>query len=213
MRTVQGHTAARGVRPTSPASGEQPVAGGSGNEQSLGETVRRLRSERQLSVRTLANRAGFSPSFISQVERNQASPSIASLERLAGALGVTLGQFFRDSTEEPEAVTRAAGRQRLTSWWSRARVEALSPMHAGRRFEAVMITLAAGGSSGKRPHAQRGEEFVIVFEGEVRLTLGSTRYVLGRGDTVSFEASTPRRWENPARTPARLVIVSSRLTH
>ena len=74
-------------------------------EQSLGEEERQLRTARNISVRTLAARTGFSPSFVSQVELNQASPSIRSLERLDGALDLTLGDFFR----EPGTGTAAAG--------------------------------------------------------------------------------------------------------
>lgn len=179
-------------------------------EQGLGELLRQLRSERNLSVRTLATRAGFSPSFISQVELNQASPSIASLERLAAALGVTLGGFFREPAASGPAITRAGKRRPLTSWWSRARIEPLTPMGVGQPFEAMMITIAAGGSSGKRPHAHPGHQFAIVFEGELRLTLGDEVQTLVRGDGVTFDAATAHRWENPGRRPARLVIVSSR---
>lgn len=181
-----------------------------GAEQNLGAIVRRLRTERELSVRTLASRAGFSPSFISQVELNQASPSIGSLERLAGALGVSLGDFFRDPGAGARPVTRAARRRHLTSWWSRARIEALSPMGAGRRFEAVMVTLGVGSSSGKRPHAHAGEALAIVFDGAVRLTLDGQVLRLVAGDAVSLDLGTPPLWENPGRRPVRLVIVSTR---
>ena len=69
-------------------------------------------------MRTLASRAGFSPSVISQVELNRASPSIGSLERIVSALGVTLSEFFRDPGVETTTVSRLDKRQRLTSWWS-----------------------------------------------------------------------------------------------
>jgi transcriptional regulator with XRE-family HTH domain len=181
-----------------------------GGEQNLGDIVRRLRTAHGLSVRTLASRAGFSPSFISQVEHNQASPSIASLQRLADALGVSLGDFFRDPVGGARPVTRATRRRRLTSWWSRARIEALSPMGAARGFEAVMVTLGAGGSSGKRPHAHAGQALAIVFDGAVRLTLGAEVLRLVAGDAVSLDPGTPHLWENPGRKPVRLVLVSTR---
>jgi quercetin dioxygenase-like cupin family protein len=75
----------------------------------------------------------------------------------------------------------------------------------------MLITIAAGGSSGKRPHAHPGHQFAIVFDGELRLTLGDEVQVLARGDGVTFDADTPHRWENSRRKPARLVIVSSRV--
>lgn len=185
------------------------VKAASSVEENVGEAVRRLRSDRSLSVRTLAGRSGFSPSFISQIELNQASPSIASLERLAAALGVTLGDFFRGPDAPATAVTRAARRRRLTSWWSRARIEALSPMTAGRRFEAVLITIAPGGASGKRPYGRSGEHFAFVLEGAARLTLGLAVHDLAVGDAVTFNAATPHLWENAGTQRTRLVIVSS----
>jgi transcriptional regulator with XRE-family HTH domain len=171
--------------------------------------LRQLRVERNLSVRTLATRAGFSPSFVSQVELNQASPSIASLERLAATLGVTLGNFFREPAATGPRITRAGKRQPLTSWWSRARIEPLTPMGPGQPFEAMLVTIAAGGASGKRPHAHPGHQFALVFDGEVHLTLGDEVQMLARGDGVTFRTDTPHRWENRSGKPARLVLVSS----
>lgn len=181
-------------------------------ERDLGELVRQFRLERNQSVRTLAARAGFAPSFISQVELNQASPSIASLERIAVALGITLGEFFPVGPAGAPAITRAGKRRPLTSWWSRARIEALTAPGPGRPFEVLMITIAAGGSSGKRPHAHPASQFAIVFDGQLQLTLGEDVQTLVRGDSVTVDASTPRLWENPGKTPARLVLVSSRST-
>jgi transcriptional regulator with XRE-family HTH domain len=178
------------------------------SEQRLGELVRELRTRQGLSLRTLASRAGFSPSFVSQIERGQASPSIASLERLAHALGVTLGDFFRPPATA--IVTRTGERAELTSAWSHAQIEALGPTGPGHVFAPMMITLAPGGQSGGRPYSHGGDEFAIVFEGEVRLTLGEETYQLTRGDAATFPAEIPHRWENAGADPARIVVVSAR---
>jgi transcriptional regulator with XRE-family HTH domain len=200
MKQASDTASARGLLPVGRA------------EQGLGELLRQLRTERSFSVRTLATRAGFSPSFVSQVELSQASPSIASLERLAAALGVTLGDFFREPAGSGPAITRSGKRRPLTSWWSRARIEPLTPPGAGRPFEVMLITIAAGGSSGKRLHAHPGHQFAIVLDGQLRLTLGDGVQLLARGDGVTFDADTPHRWENSGTRPAQLIIVSSRST-
>jgi transcriptional regulator with XRE-family HTH domain len=182
-------------------------------EQNLGERLRQLRTERNISVRTLAMRTGFSASFVSQVELNQASPSISSLERLAGALGVTLGDFFQEpGGASPVAVTRSGKRRPLTSWWSHAQLEALTPTGTRRRLEAVLITIAGGGSSGKRPHPNPRHQFAVVFQGEVHLTLEKDDQRLTRGDSVTIAASTPHRWQNLTENSAKLIIVSVRAT-
>lgn len=76
-----------------------------------------------------------------------------------------------------------------------------------------MITLAPGRRSGKAPARHPGEEFALVFDGEVALTLDQDVYVLRRGDTASFASETPHLWENPGPAAAQIVIVSPRFTH
>jgi transcriptional regulator with XRE-family HTH domain len=76
-------------------------------------------------LRTFAEASSFSPSFLSQVENGQASPSISSMERIAAALGVTLWQFFQAAEERRANVVHSADRSRLNLEWSFAQIEAL----------------------------------------------------------------------------------------
>lgn len=179
-------------------------------EHRIGMTIRALRGERRLSVRTLAARAEFSPSFISQVENGQVSPSIASLERIAGALDVSLAEFFLPPAAEV-TVVRAAQRADYTSAWSLAEVSMLGSVGPRSLLEPMMITLDPGGRSGSQPESHPGEEFAFIFEGEVTLTLGDTLYQLASGDAITFQADTSHHWENTGSATARIVIVSARL--
>jgi transcriptional regulator with XRE-family HTH domain len=129
----------------------------------VGERLRQFRTDRGLSVGTLATKAGFSPSFISQVERGQVSPSIASLERIAAVLGITLGGFFTEPPPGPVAVVRTVDRQVLTSARSRAKFEALGPTGGAQTLAPIMMTLA-GGRSGTRLHEARSEQFALVCD-------------------------------------------------
>jgi len=175
----------------------------------VGELLRDLRERRRLSVRTLAAKAGFSPSFISQVENGLASPSIASLEKIAAALDVTLAEFFKSGESRSSAVVRAEQRPRIESGWSRAGIESLGA-DGGSRLEPVLITLRASGSSGKRTHTLPREQFAFVISGEVTLLLDGTEQVLTRGDAVTIAPSSPFRWVNSSGSPAQLLVVSSR---
>jgi transcriptional regulator with XRE-family HTH domain len=181
-------------------------------EQTVGEAVRQFRENQRLSVRTLASKAGFSPSFISQVENGQASPSINSLERIANCLGVTLGEFFNALEPREGAVTRASDRRQLTSGWSKARLESLGPSGSGVAMEPVLVTLAAGGSSGKTPCAQTHEEFAFVLDGRVTLTIEGDEFLLAGGDSATIPAGRSRKLQNRGTTPARIIIVSARNT-
>ena len=177
-------------------------------EQQVGDHLRDVRTRQGMSVRALAARAGCSPSFISQVEHGQASPSISSLERLVQALGMTLGDFFRENS--PPAVVRSHERTALSRSWSRAQIEALAPLGAGGALEPLLITLEPGGQSDGQRYAPGGDEFAFVFEGDVQLTVGETVYRLSRGDAASFSGESPPRWENVGREPARIVVVGAR---
>lgn len=179
-------------------------------QQAVGLHVRELRTAAGLSLRALAERTEFSPSFISQVENGQVSPSIASMERIAAALGVTLGEFFSAASRGVSGVVvRAAERTVLSSSWSAATVEALSPMADQRGLEPVLITLEPRGRSGKHPAPHAAEEFAFVLEGEVTLTLGPDRHQLAAGDAVTILPRELRLWENEGRVAARVLVVAA----
>lgn len=184
------------------------------SEHRVGGTIRALRAGKDMSVRTLAARSGFSPSFLSQVEHGQASPSIASLEKIAAALDVTLSEFFAHAPNMLGApsitIVRASDRLEITSEWSRATLAALGPTGPGHALEPVLLTLEPGGRTGARPAEHEGQEFAIVWEGVVRLTLGDTTHLLTVGDAVTLTSTTPHGWENAGHTQARILLVGIR---
>jgi transcriptional regulator with XRE-family HTH domain len=179
-------------------------------QHAVGEWVRRIRTEGRMTVRALAARTDFSPSFISQVENGVVSPSIASMEKIANALGVTLGEFFAAAAEgDAGLIVRAEDRLQMTSMWSSGQIEALAPV-TGMRMEPVLITLEPGGRSGKHPNAHGSAQFAFVIAGEPTLTLGPEEHVLRAGDAVTIRPQELRRWENRGRSVAKILIVSAR---
>ncbi len=178
-------------------------------EQQVGEAIRRLREGQRLSVRTLASKCGVSASFVSQVELNQASPSLASLERIAHGLGVTVGQFFQAAEPAAPALIRASQRPMLRSEWSRSLIESVgSGLDA--RLEVLLITMRPGGTSGGRLHSNETPLFAIVFDGKVSLELTSGSQLLGRGDAVTIPPGTLHRWENKNAHAVQILKVSAR---
>jgi quercetin dioxygenase-like cupin family protein len=134
---------------------------------------------------------------MSQVENGQVSPSISSMQKIATAVGVTLGDFFGAVTGgEGGLIVRVAKRPGLSSAWSNAEIEALSVLGPLARVEAMLMTLRPGGRSGKRPYAYPREEFAFVIQGEVILTLGPEEYRLRRGDAATILPGELRLWRN-----------------
>jgi transcriptional regulator with XRE-family HTH domain len=178
-------------------------------QEVIGRHVRQLRARAGFSARALGARTGFSASFISQMENGLVSPSIGSMQKIAAALGVTLGEFFTAAGEGATGtIVRARDRTRFESNWSSAELQLLG---ASRRLEAVLITLEPGGRSGKHPASGHDrEEFAFVLKGPLVLTLGPDRHVLRTGDSVIFLPGELRLWENPGRASGRLMLVTLR---
>ena len=172
---------------------------------SLGARLRGLRKERALSQRELADLADLSPNAISLIERDEISPSVATLQRLAAALGVKMSYFFESATvarilhfrPNQRPVVRGAG---LT-------IEGLGARLDGQQMEPFFITLASRADMGTGQVVHTGHEFVCCLAGRVRYEIDGTAYLLEPGDFLLFEANLPHRWGNPGDEDARLLLV------
>lgn len=173
----------------------------------VGEWIRRLREQRNMTLRGLAEQTGFSPSFLSQVETGQASPSISSMERIATALGVTLGQFFHAAEGTVRPIVRESDRPRLSSQWSKAEIEGLGSGDPGVRLDPTLVTLEPGATSGNDAHSSTRDQFAFVLEGEVTLTHGQTDHVMTVGDAATIRSGVPKRWRNDSAQRSRILIV------
>jgi transcriptional regulator with XRE-family HTH domain len=180
--------------------------------ENLGQSLRRLREDRRISLKVLAEQTGFSSSFLSQVENGQASPSISSMERIATALGVTLSQFFNHAEASRGSVVRGGDRACLNLEWSLAEIESAGALDRGSQLYAFLVKLRVGGLSGKHARPSTNDEFAFVYNGEVILTLGETDHLLAPGDSAVIPAGVNRRWRNESPGPVQILIVSAR-TH
>jgi transcriptional regulator with XRE-family HTH domain len=176
----------------------------------VGASVRELRVARQLTLQELAGSAGLSVGHLSQVERGLSSPSVDALRRIAQALGVTIGWFFRvpparEAGNEGAYIVRAGARRRLL-FDSGITDELLSP-HLGGRLEAILSRFAPGSSSGPEPYTHRGEEVGVVVEGALELWIDGELFELRVGDSFAFPSTKPHRYRNPTDREAVVVWV------
>jgi transcriptional regulator with XRE-family HTH domain len=178
----------------------------------IGPILKSLRTRAGMSLRTLAARVGFSASFLSQLEKGQVSPSIASLGRIAGELGVTLAELFHSAHAPAQAVVRGASRPAFTSEWSRARIESLTSPATGGVLEALAVTIAPSGTSGRHLTTHVQPQFAYQLRGTLTLFIGEERMALKPGDTVGIRAGTPHRWQNDSRRDAQVLLVFGRVS-
>ncbi|MDP9426713.1 MAG: helix-turn-helix domain-containing protein [Actinomycetota bacterium] len=183
--------------------GQRTVAG------RIGTRVRELRRERGLSVRTLAGRTGFSPSFISQMEAEAVSPSIASLGKVAEELGVSLGQFFSSLESAPREVVRREERPEYESGWSKSKISLVADDAPGRKLSAVEISVEPGDTSGRRAAFAKQEAMVLLLSGKLVVGLEGREEDLFEGDSVYVSEGTKLSWENPGFEEATFVMVAT----
>jgi transcriptional regulator with XRE-family HTH domain len=173
---------------------------------SLGVKLRELRKERNLSQRDLAAQAGISPNAISLIERDEISPSVATLQRLAAALKVKMSYFFEDDNPQASVIhIKASERPSLTS-------RGLMIAGLGRRLreqelEPFFVAMAPEAESGRQPVIHSGHEFVCCLCGTVEYEIDGNIYQLQAGDFLLFEAELPHHWRNPSAEKTELLLI------
>ena len=177
-------------------------------EQTLGNSLRYLREQQGISLRALAERTDFSASFLSQIENGQCSPSISSMEKIANALGVTLGQFFLSANQQVATIVRASDRSHMSLDWSRAEIASLGSLNSPSQFRASMLIIKPAGLTGKTATPSISDEFAMVFEGKVILKLQDSEQVMERGDSVTLVAGAARQWRNESDAMAEILVIS-----
>ena len=140
----------------------------------IGDKIKRMRIEKGLTQEELANRCELSKGFISQLENDLTSPSIATLIDILEILGTNLKEFFSDDRDEKITYTyedmfeTENEELKYSLMW-------LVPNAQKNMMEPIMITLKPGGQYLEEdPH--EGEEFGFVLSGNITLHLGDTKH-------------------------------------
>jgi transcriptional regulator with XRE-family HTH domain len=178
------------------------------SEVQLGQRVKSLRERQELSLRALAARSGVSINAISRIERGETSPTVASLRRLAAALGQPIGAFFPDGPAPAAVVVRRD--RRLRSEAEGVVLESLATGLPDQRFEPYMLTLEPGVSNLPAPVTHGGQEFLLCLQGSVICLVGDETHPLAAGDSLIYLAGRPHLCRNDGRGFATLILVHER---
>jgi len=174
-------------------------------EVDLGARIRALRSGRHETLRQLAARAAVTESFLSQVERGVASPSIASVQRIARALDTSIAELFA-TDESAGTVVRVHDRRKIVYQGLGAVDEFLTRGTEGR-LQVIYTTIQPGGGTGDEAYTHDSdEEVVVVLEGSLDLWVGAEHYRLETGDAVTHSSRVAHRNTNPGPGVARVLF-------
>jgi len=167
--------------------------------------VRAARAQRRWTLDELAARSAVSRRLLVQIEHGDANPSLATLLKLAAALGITLTELL---SEEPEAqpVAVVAGQDTMTLWSTRAGSAARLLVNHGA-IELWSWTLAPGDQRDSEAHRPGSVELITVEIGTVALDIGHHHVEVPAGDSAWFDATLPHAYANPGTSTAIFTLV------
>lgn len=171
----------------------------------IGNRIKRLRLQLNLSQAELADRCELTKGYISQLENDLTSPSISTLCDILAALGTDLAEFFRREDDErvvfsTEDFIEKRENGMLLKW--------IIPNAQKNEMEPILVELLSGASTSMDfPH--EGEEFGYVLEGKICIGLGKNNYVCKKGETFYFTADKTHCITNNGKNIAKFLWVST----
>lgn len=169
----------------------------------IGSTIRAIRKRKNITIAQICEETGLSQGFMSQVETNKTSPSIATLENIARALNVPLAYLLLKKEDRMHKV-RKHERKITTSGSGQLKVEHLS---ATKNVRMMLVEFPPGASTGDSPHAHEGEEVHVVMKGRIYAEQGEDADEFGVGDSFSWNACTPH-WVKNIGEDTAIVLIS-----
>jgi transcriptional regulator with XRE-family HTH domain len=175
---------------------------------SIGQNLAKWRKEKGLTLQQLAAKVHLTAAFISQIEHDKASPSIATLKTIAHALDAKVIDFFADELlQDPVVTTPDQWSRVLIPGWQ-SDTKRLVKIVASKRMEPFLTTIKPGGKS-REPYSHPGEEFGFVLEGEIAITVGEELYRVGPMSPFYYSSLLPHSWINKGKKDCKIIWVVS----
>ncbi|MEA2275888.1 MAG: hypothetical protein QOI62_690 [Solirubrobacteraceae bacterium] len=169
----------------------------------IGPRLRGARRRAGLSIGQLAEATGLTKGFISQVERDLTTASVASLVSICDALGIGVGSLFEPSRTD---LVRRGDRPRI-NFGGEGVTEWLLTPSSQERLQVIQGEIEPGGGSGNELYSLPADsEFVHVVSGELELVIADDTYRLAAGDSLTFAGRDPHTWNNPSDTEPAVVL-------
>jgi transcriptional regulator with XRE-family HTH domain len=181
-------------QPSLPPDSREPIA------SRLCDRVRELRRKKGFTLEQLSAACGVSRSMLSQIERDQANPTLGVAYRIAQAFGVSLGSLV----DSPDGscgmdIIRSTDRTYHFRSDNECRIRTLSPLHLEKDVEFYELILRPGAALRSAAHFGGTREFLTVQQGTVRVISGDYQCELHRGDSAHYPADVPHAIENIGR--------------
>ncbi len=186
-----------------------PTARATQSPPEVGATLQKLRQARGLTLDDLSRAAGVSKSMLSQIERDQANPTIAVAWRLANALGIGIGELLSAEKRPVDTIRVLEAHELPTLPGDHAgyTLRILGPMELAGKFEWYELTLVPGGELASNPHDPGATEHLTVLQGSLELEVRGEKKKLKTGATARYQADCPHAIRNVSKSDAKALMV------
>ncbi len=169
----------------------------------IGARLRAARLARGLTLEAVGAAAGISQGFVSKLERDQVSPSVASLVAICEAVGLKVGELF----EPPPSQIVRAGHGAPINFGGEGAEEFLLTPGTQNEVDVIHSIIEPGGTAGDDLYSLDCEvEFVYVLDGRITVILGDDEHELATGDSMTFRGRDPHAWRNTSNTESCEVL-------
>ncbi len=193
---------------TQPSAHKMAVPAAEAVNHDLGGRVKHLRATRGWSLAALANASGVSRSMLSQIEREQANPTLAVTLRIARAFGLSLGELLElPGAASAVTVIRADDHTYHYRSDKDCRIRTLSPLNLEKDVEFYEVRLQLGGALRSAPHFEGTREFLTVQKGRVRVESAGDTEELKPGDSASYRADVTHAIINAGKGDAAAFLI------
>jgi len=175
----------------------------------FGKRIQYLRRLQKRTLKDVSGRCGFTISLLSKIESGKTTPPVATLARIAEALGVELADLLESSSRQSAVLTAATDASAGTLTDKGYRFNLLAAGRSPKMMQPILFH-ARRGQIKPGPLSHQGEEFVYVLKGRMRYTVGGMSYTLGPGDSLYFDAEQQHDLEPLTATVDYLAVFSDR---
>ena len=181
----------------------------------LGLRLRTLRLNKGFTLRGLARRAGCSASFLSQIELNRGSPTIANLQKICRALQFPISDVLREETllQEPQMVRLGSESNPIAMRWHKAQLRYVLPQPIPAQFTMLVLKLEPGAEIPERSANRSINELAVVLKGDVEVRIGQQVFHLANQQGLYFNLASTHQWKNVGATEAEILMVNSHAFH
>lgn len=178
--------------------------------KNLGETIRRLRKEKKLTLVEISKKTNVAQATLSRIETGTMIGTVESHQKIADILGVSLAELYSgvDPRHDQIAHLKQDAEKKVTHHTKNLQVELLTQESSKKKITPLLMTLQPEAEASHEKNERGVEKFIYVLEGEVNVRVDKDTFLLKQGETLYFDASLPHQISNQKKASKLLLAVS-----